>query len=273
MKKEAQIAIVVLIGFLSLLWLEKPFREFLSIELFEERMAKQISSITVRTFLIAIALMLINKFRLLTFTGLNAWKKVRNLQAVLIAFAIVVLGIVSSWSIYVNAEIGLLTLFALSTLAVGIVEEFVFRGTIFPLMIKSFKETNRPLLIAAVLSSLMFGLVHFINIFSQPENIVGITSQVFFATSIGVFFCGVMVRTENILIPIILHALVNFGFSAGELEVSIGEAATTAETDSSGINWNSIIPTTIFFSFILMGGIYMISKTDKAPILSKLEDD
>jgi membrane protease YdiL (CAAX protease family) len=178
------------------------------------------------------------------------------------------LGIATNWSTYLNSNIELLILFSLSVSVVGIVEEFVFRGIIFPLFIRSSKTTDRPILISAVLSSLMFGIVHFFNIFSQPENIIGITSQVFFATSIGVFFCGLMVRTGNILIPIIIHALINFSFGAGELKQSM-EYITDVE-NVSGVNWSSIVPTTMFFSFIFIGGIYMILKTDKENILNTL---
>jgi len=271
MKKEIKIAIVILIGFLSFLWLEKPLREYLFGILFDEQIAKQIASTTIRIILIAITFFLINKFRLIAFTGLNYWQKFKNIQAIIIAFAFTIMGISVNWNTYINTEFRVLFLFIISTLAVGIVEELAFRGIIFPLLIKSFTKTKRPILISAVLSSLMFGLVHFINLFSQPENIIGITSQVFFATAIGVFFCGLMVRTENILVPCIIHALVNVSFGAGELKQSIEEFSDVEEV--SGINWNSLITTTIFFSFILVGGIYMILKTDKKIILDKLEKE
>jgi membrane protease YdiL (CAAX protease family) len=269
MKKEIKIAILILIGFLTFLWLEKPLREYLSINLFNEQIAKQISSITIRIMLIGVVFALIKKFQHIEFTGLNNWKKLKNVQAIIAVSAFIMIGLFQNWNTYINTEIDLLILFAMSTVTVGVVEELVFRGTVFPLFIKSFKKANRPIIISAVLSSLMFGLIHFVNIFSQPENLIGITSQVFFATSIGVFFCGLMIRTENILIPCIVHALINFSFGAGELKQSIVVVSKIEET--TGINWNSVIPTTIFFSFILVGGIYMILKADKLLILSELE--
>ena len=269
MKKEIKIALVVLIGFLSFLWLVKPLREYLTMNLFEEQIAKQVSSIIIRTILTVVVFALIKKFGQINFTGLNNWKKLKNVQALIVVTAFIMMGLFQNWNTYISTEIELLILFATSTVIVGIVEELAFRGTVFPLFIKSFKKAKRPIIVSAVLSSLMFGLMHFINLLSQPENLVGITSQVFFATSIGVFFCGLMIRTENILIPCIVHALINFSFGAGELKQSIDEVSKIEETN--GIDWNSVIPTTIFFSFILIGGIYMILKTDKELILNKLE--
>ena len=270
MKKEIAISIVILIGFISLLWLEKPLREFLSGVLPDKQFAEQIAGITVRIILIIITILLMKKFRLIEFSGLNNPKHFKNIQAIIISLAFILTGISGNWDNYINSDYTILSAFAISTLGVGILEEFVFRGTIFPLFIISFKNTNRPLLISAVLASLAFGLVHFINLFSQPENIAGIISQVFFATSIGVFFCGLMVRTENILIPCIIHALVNFSFGAGELKPPVEEIYNTAE--NPGTEWSSLIPTTIFFSFIFSGGIYMILKTEAKMILDKLKN-
>jgi len=271
MKKEIKISLLVLIGFLSFLWLEKPLREFLSEILFDEQTAKQISGISIRIILIAIIFALIKKFQLLDFTGLNSWRKHKNIQTAFISLVFVIVGITANWNTYANTDLKILFLFALSTLAVGIVEELAFRGTILPLLILSFANTKQPILKSAILSGLMFGLGHFINLFGQPENSIGIISQVFFATAIGVFFSGLMVRTENILIPCIIHALVNFSFGAGELKQTVEE--TSALNESSVIDWNSLIPTTIFFLFIFIGGVYMILKTDKKTILEKLKID
>jgi membrane protease YdiL (CAAX protease family) len=268
MKKEIKIAILVIIGFLSFLWLEKPLRLYLAETLLSEDIARLSSTIAVRVVLIAISLILIKKLSLFNFTGLSTWRSTKNIHVITIAMAFIVMGVFSNWTSYTDAPIDLVILFASSTLAVGIIEELVFRGTIFPLMIQSFRHQNRPLLLSALLSNFMFGLVHYINLLSQPDNFIGISSQVFFATAIGVFFCGLMVRTENIIVPSIIHALVNFSFGSGILKQS-AEVVTDIE-DTSGVDWGSVIPTTIFFLFIFIGGVYMIIQSDKHGIIQKL---
>jgi membrane protease YdiL (CAAX protease family) len=267
MKREIKIAILIMIGSLSFLWLEKPLKVYLSDHWFDLSVAKQISAIVVRSILIVTTLMCIIQLRLLHFTGLDHWKNIKNIQATMIALVFIMVGISNNWNTYITAGVDLVLLFAISTLAVGVFEELLFRGLVFPLLIRSFSKSKSAFLWSAILSNLMFGLMHFINIFSQPENVVGILSQVFFATSIGVFFCGLMVRTEHILIPILIHALVNFGFGADEIKgiTEIKEAST------SGVNWNSLIPTTLFFSFIFAGGIFMIQKADQPHLLEKLK--
>lgn len=266
-KREFKLSILVLIGFLSILWLEKPFREFLSQKNFDLFTAKHISGISIRIVLIIISFFLIKKLTFWLFSGLINWRSFKNPQALLIPLTFILGGFATNWNTYYTSNPSKLCLFLFFVFSVGIVEEVVFRGIIFPLLIKNFKNVKKPILKAAILSSFLFSAVHFVNLFSQPENIIGITSQVFFALSIGVFLCGLMIRTENILIPIVIHALVNFSFGSGELKDTIQQ--TSNITESEEVNWNSIIPTTIFFAFIFAGGVFMILKSNKQSVLGK----
>lgn len=269
MKKEFKIAILIFLGFLSLLWIEKPLRELLSSFQIDDRTANNSSGLVVRVILIFVAYHFIKKLKFEKFTGLDSLSKFTNIQAIFIPLMFILMGLFSNWKIYLNSEFHTLLLFGLSVLAVGVVEEFIFRGAIFPLCIKALRNSQRPILIGAILSSSLFGIVHFINLFSQPANLVGITSQVFFALSIGVFFSGLLVRTENIAIPAFIHALVNFSFGAGELRTVTEEISTVKEV--MGVDWSTIIPTTIFFAFIFAGGVYMILNCNEKNIIRKLD--
>ena len=153
MKKGIIISVFLLIGFISILWVEKPFREYLSTSFFDVLTSKLISGISVRTFLIIAIGILIYKLKYLEFSGLTTWRKIRNIQAVLIAGVLIIMGIISNWDTYFKSPSHLLILFSIYTLAVGIVEELFFRGTIFPLLIGSFKKTKGALLISASFSS------------------------------------------------------------------------------------------------------------------------
>jgi uncharacterized protein len=271
MKKEIKLALLIFIGFLAFLWLEKPLKELLLSFQVDALTAKFSSGTVVRVLLIFGAYQIIKRLHFKLFTGLSSPALYSNIQATFIPLVFVLMGIFSNWNTYYQAELPALVLFALSVLAVGFVEEFVFRGTLFPLCIQAFKNTKNPILYAAALSGSAFGMVHFVNLFSQPENLAGITSQVFFALSIGIFFSGLMVRTENILIPAFIHTLINFGFGAGELN-PLAEALSS-EKEGEGVNWNSVIPTTLFFAFILVGGVFMIMKSNTSQVLQKLETE
>ncbi len=271
MKKELTFATLIFIGFFSFLVFEKPLRELLLSFQIDYLTAKYSSGLVVRSLMICLVFLLVKRLRFEKFTGLDTPGNFKNIQAIFIPLAIILVGISNNWRTYINAEVHILFLFVGFVVAVGLLEELVFRGTIFPLCVKAFKNIRRPILIGGILSSLLFGAVHFVNLFSQPDNLAGIISQIFFALSIGVFFCGLMVRSQNILIPAIIHALVNFSFGAGELNTAVGDISII--NSGEGMNWNSIIPTAIFFSFIFIGGVYMILNCDEKGIMEKLEID
>jgi hypothetical protein len=55
-----------------------------------------------------------------------------------------------------------------------------------------------------------------------------------------------MARTENIFIPILIHALINFSFEAGVLSTGINELETTSAA-ANVLNSNSSLPMCFFF--------------------------
>jgi membrane protease YdiL (CAAX protease family) len=261
MKKEIKNSLLILVGFLVFLWLEKPLREILINCQINELSAQFISGIFIRSLLIIASLIIITKLNLNKFLGIYPYLKIRNLQAVVIPLGFITIGIISNFGVYLNTNLVVLILFSGSVLAIGFVEELIFRGILLPLFIKSFINNKNSLLLSVILSSLLFSCIHLINLISQPDNLVGILSQVFFALSIGVFFGGLMLRTENILVPAILHALINFAFGSGKLK---NETHDILNDDIlNKIDWSSLVPTTIFFIFIFLSGIYMIRKVYK----------
>ncbi|PQJ79266.1 CPBP family intramembrane glutamic endopeptidase [Polaribacter porphyrae] len=268
MKREIKLIIITFIGFLFLLWIAKPIRFFLIDNNLPELNSRFIAGIFMRLSIIVLAIKLINIKKIKNYNGLSTSKRVNNIQALAIPFVFILSGIISNWYTYTNTQIYLLLLFILSVFTVGFAEEIVFRGIILPLFIKHFKAKKNVLFISVLCTSLIFGGLHFFNILKEPGNIVGITNQVFFATSISFFFGGLMLRTNNIIIPSIIHGFINLAFGSGILNQK--SAPIITGKISEGINWSSIIPTTIFFSFIFLGGAYMIKKVNKSDILKEL---
>ena len=72
-------------------------------------------------------------------------------------------------------------------------EEVFFRGVVFRRLSLRYKTTT-----AAVVSSIVFGFMHFGG------------SSIFHAFLVGVLFCYIYARTQNIWVPIILHGFGNF---------------------------------------------------------------
>ena len=268
MKKELKYIIFIFIGFIALLWLAIPLRAFFGNYNITELNAKLIAGIITRLFIITIGFWIIWKLKFKKYNGIEKGEKIQNLHSLIIPSLFILMGLMSSWNTYLNADKTALLLFTASVFIVGLTEELLFRGTNIPLFISYFKNQKAVLYFSVIASSLIFGITHYINIFKQPDNFWGITHQVFFAVSIGVFFGGLMLRTKNITIPSLFHGFVNFSFGAGDLKQE--DMHIIKEKISNGINWSSLILTTLFFVFIFISGIYMIKKTNKELVLNKL---
>ena len=87
-------------------------------------------------------------------------------------------------------------------LLVGLAEEYIFRGLLLSLFLELFHKNVYGAVIA---SSALFGLLHLINL--KALSIGYVSSQVLFAMALGIIFGTIYVKTHNLSIVILLHAL------------------------------------------------------------------
>ena len=243
-------------GFVLLLLLKPLLVELFSADL-SSTVLGYVFDIVVRVLIAAYSLWLIYKSGYPSFNGLEPRLKISNLQVLILPLLICIYFI--SRKDFNQVEAGLVLAFILSCTFTGVAEELFFRGLIFP----AFFSGRKNAYLAAILSSVVFGLVHFINLFRQPDNFSGILSQAIFAFSIGVYFSGLLIRTGSIFIPVLVHALVNIafsGFARGSMH-SIKDAASTGDQ----------ITTWVIFSLIFLSGIFMIRlNLDKFSVAKKI---
>lgn len=127
---------------------------------------------------------------------------------VLIVFFIDILsiGLVSNLSSKLWGEL-IMTL--ISTTLIGISEEYLFRGLIFPQVLKaSGTWTHKDLYAAISVSSLLFACIHVLNLSNQ--DLTATVIQMINAFSIGCLFCALYIRSGSLLLPIIFHSLWDF---------------------------------------------------------------
>lgn len=116
--------------------------------------------------------------------------------------------------------------FVFENIAIGFFEEIVFRTMFLVLIFQYVPESKYRLLIAIVLSSLFFGLVHIINIF-YGASIPATLLQVLYSILTGMMFSVLFVTTKNIWISMIAHILYNI---AGSLFVRTGTVLLQFDT-------------------------------------------
>lgn len=154
-------------------------------------------------------------FVLLAAIRLNLWHKIHwfNREAIskwylfLLPLAYVLLNM---GDLYPHSERDLMIGLA-SNIFTGFLEEILCRGMVIVLLLDYLKAKGQGHLMfkAALLSSLMFGLVHFVNVFEKPETIGVIGGQVIYATFIGMGFAACYLRTLSLLPLIVIHVGIN----------------------------------------------------------------
>lgn len=96
-------------------------------------------------------------------------------------------------------------LFTINMLFIGINEELWMRGLIFNGLTYKYKNSIwKPIII----SSLIFGIVHIVNIFFV--NPITLIVQIINAMAGGILFATIFIKSKNIYSVIVIHALTDF---------------------------------------------------------------
>jgi membrane protease YdiL (CAAX protease family) len=91
----------------------------------------------------------------------------------------------------------------------GFFEEVLFRGLVLKILLRKMGHTKKGIVVACVISSAMFGGVHILNFSAGVAAILPTIFQIIYAAAIGFLYAVIYLRTKNLLIPIILHGLIN----------------------------------------------------------------
>ena len=92
--------------------------------------------------------------------------------------------------------------------AAGVGEELCFRGLFLGTLMRQWKDDHRKMMIAVLLSSVLFGATHLTNIQAGAGVLVSVMQAVSSAF-IGVGFAAVYIRSGNLLVPMFYHVLVD----------------------------------------------------------------
>ena len=148
-------------------------------------------------------------------------KKEGLLKSLLSAWPILIIAGVnllsSIISLIVNGNINPFNIFNLMLycFAIGVYEEFLCRGWLFNEFIERFGNTKKQVLLSIILSSLIFGGIHFINVFTTSQGLLVTLAQIIQASASGMFLASIYYKNKNILSVIILHALYDFAILLG----------------------------------------------------------
>lgn len=105
----------------------------------------------------------------------------------------------------------------LASMLIGVCEEFLCRGWLLNEFLERYGDSKKGVWYSIIISGLIFGLMHLINIFSINQAVSTTITQVISATGTGIFFGLIYYKTKNIWSVIILHGLWDFSLFIGNV--------------------------------------------------------
>ena len=161
------------------------------------------------------------------------------------------------------ASTGMVVFGLVQAVGIGIREECFFRGAIQSILAKKYADSVKGVWFAALIASSIFGIVHLINIFTGYDPLV-VLMQTISATSTGLFFAAVYLRSRSVLAPILVHALIDTVALSG----SIFLTQTRVETVNA-LSWNALIGMVIY----ILPAIFLLRPSKCKEIVTRFEEE
>lgn len=114
-------------------------------------------------------------------------------------------------SLFATFKLSLFTLFITIMTAIfsGFMEEYFVRGYLFNIIINKVVQYKYSLVFASLITSAIFALLHFNNMFISHLSLQLVLQHVFYSFCFGILFSGIRIATNNLYITAILHTLFN----------------------------------------------------------------
>lgn len=94
--------------------------------------------------------------------------------------------------------------------SVGLFEEIFFRGLLIRLLLIIFKDRAYSQLLAVIVSSLIFGLVHLANLLGGA-GFGAVIMQVGYSAATGAAYGIIFILTKSLIFPVLFHAVFDIG--------------------------------------------------------------
>lgn len=166
----------------------------------------------------------------------------------------------TEWTTPTGALLGLLMLFG-----IGFREESIFRGIVVNNIAKKYITDRKGIFITAIVSGVMFGLIHMTNIFSGVD-LVSASIQSLVAVGAGFYLAAVYLRGGSLWALILMHALTD----AASLFTSMFTLNNGTAIDT--INSIGIMNITPFFILTAIG-IYLLRKEKCDEIIERYQKE
>ena len=206
------------------------------------------------SILVLIVMLLFNNSYVFTDKKEGFWKSVTlAVPMLVVSFINFGTGIVEAQSASLDKLLNVLIL----SIFVGIAEEFLCRGWLQNEFIERFSHNKKEIVISIILSSFVFGSIHFTNIIDQ--TILETILQVINAISLGMLLGAIYYKTKNIWAVIFLHAFYDFAIFLNQISYV---KDCTYSTPTLGITIFEMFSITVLSIIWILGFVSVIRKCD-----------
>ncbi len=138
---------------------------------------------------------------------------------------------------------------------VGVGEEFLARAVAGETLLEHFGLTHSGIVKACVLSGVIFGVMHIVNVFSGV-GAQELVMQILLTTGVGMFLGAVYFRCGNIWAPVALHMLWDASLYAATTSASVSQAASSSASVGGGNPVGGIV----FCAFLIGLSLFLVRK-------------
>ena len=142
-------------------------------------------------------------------------------------------------------------------LLVGIGEEFLARAVSAETLLEHYGLTHKGIVKACVVSGVIFGAMHIVNIFDADA--ASVAMQIVTTTGAGMVFGAIYFRCGNIWAGVVLHALWDASLLAATTSASFQKAA--ADASASSVGGGNPVGGVIFFVFLVCLSLFLLRKS------------
>jgi membrane protease YdiL (CAAX protease family) len=154
---------------------------------------------------------------------------------------------------------GLMVLYTMMFVSVGLIEEILIRGLVLPLMLRQWGATKGGVYKAVLVSSAIFGLAHLANLVLGRRDLLSTSAQITYAFFFGVFFAALVLRNKSIWPAIFCHFL--FDWAGNFKAVTVGHVYTRMKP---AISMEDALFTVAMFLPLLLIGLFYLRKVELA---------
>lgn len=152
-----------------------------------------------------------------------------------------------SLSLMSPAGITLFLLCLIATMSVALLEETAWRKIVFQSMLQKWGVVQ-----SVLVSSFLFGIVHYMNMLTGGQTFAATTIQVVQAIGMGMFLASLYYITDSFLLVVFIHGSSNFSnFFCNEM----------IEWNYAGYWWDNIWQATFTILYFVVS-VFVIKKTD-----------